>query len=333
MACRQSLPARKVIALPAPTQPPPATTLEAVAGLLLARAAPFDRLGQAHTLAAWDLPVPNSSPYLAPLQPKGLLVRRLIGIHRQLERVTAGCPAPAVLSAALAVVTERTALTEAELRAALLREGLSKGHAGAPLLARLAALWHLPLPTALEPAPDRVAALARQVRTRGAIVELPVPAALARPLRAAGVRTYKGWLVATADRTSLLARPVRRQLAAVGPLPIDDLLVGAVRQRPALAGLTATGLLVWAGAQSDLVVEGTQVTLTTGADAWLREADPHVRALFGTGTAAVPRSAIIDVVVASGAQRPSAEVWLVRCAWLRHAGIRGRYVMAGHSPA
>ena len=322
------MPALKVIALPSPTRPPPATTLEALAGQLLARAAPFDHSGQAHILAEWDLPAPGPSRYLGHLQPKGLLHRRLIGIRRQLQRVTAKCPAPAVLTAALAVVDERPGLAEGELRAALLRADLAEGHAGAPLLTQLAALWRLALPAALEPAPARVAALARQVRSHGVVVTVPLPAPLAMPLRAAGVRIVDGYLVATADRTSLLARPVRRQLAAVGPLAADDLLAGALRERPALAGLTAAGLLVWAGAQPDLAVNGAQVTLTAGAETWLRQADPHVRALFGTGDAIVTRLAIIDAVVTAGSQRPSAEVWVVRCAWLRPAGRRGQYVMA-----
>ena len=41
------------------------------------------------------------------------------------------------------------------------------------------------------------------------------------------------------------------------------------------------------------------------------------------------RADILRALVEIGTLPGSAEVWTVRCAWLRPAGTRGRYVLAG----
>jgi len=140
-----------------------------------------------------------------------------------------------------------------------------------------------------------------------------VPAGQAPLLRAAGVHEAGVWLVAIDDRTSQVARPVRRQLAALGPLPAEVLAAGGRRERLSLAGLSGPALLTWARAQPDLSVDGNVVTLTSEPERWMRGTDPCVLALFADAENAVPRSTILTAPVKHGSTLPSAEVWLVRC--------------------
>ena len=168
----RSAAARRVLALSAPTQPP-AGALEAVAGQLLARAAPFDQPVQALVLSGWGLPSPKPSPLVGYLDPPAATAgARLFGVHRQLRRLTSSCVAPAALLSALRLSASRPALTTRELGAALATAGLSEGRAGAPLLVALAHLWDLPLPDSLDPPQhvrDHITAIAADVRTAGVL--------------------------------------------------------------------------------------------------------------------------------------------------------------------
>ncbi len=206
------------------------------------------------------------------------------------------------------------------------------GHAGAPLLVALAQLWNVPLPASLDPPGwlrAELAATAAAVRTAGVLPGGPVPAGQVPLLRDRGVRQIAGWLIAVDDRASLLARPIRRQLAAAGPLRAAELLVGARRQRPRLADLDQVGLLTWARAQPDLTIDGEHIHLLHGDQQWLRATDPCVLALFTDRTGSVARADILTALGEVGTLPGSAEVWTVPCAWLRPAGTRGRYVLAG----
>lgn len=327
--------ARRIVGLTSPSQPPRGA-LENVAGLLLARAAPFDQPGQALMCVQWELPAPGKSPFVGYLDPPaGTAGRRLGGIHAQLRRLAAQCRPPQALLEALDLVAARPAASELELRCALAEAGLANGMAGPLLLIELARLWQVPIPEALDPPADvrnEVAVLARRARAAGVLPATPVPAGQMPLLRAAQVRGAGAWLVAVDDWTSQLARPVRRQLAAVGPLTAEVLVEGACRERPGLAGLAVPALLVWAREQSDLTVEGNSIALSADRQRWLRATDPPVLRLFADVAAGVPRSAILSALVEHGSGLPSAEVWLVRCAWLRRAdGHCGRYTLAGWS--
>ena len=174
-----------------------------------------------------------------------------------------------------------------------------------------------------------VAATAANARTAGVLRSESVPAGQIALLRDAGVQHADGWLVARDDRVSLLARPLRRQLAAAGPLTVDDLIVGARRQRPALSGLDPVALLAWARAQADLTVEDSRVALLYDRHRWLQPSDPRVLALFTHQAGPVARADILTTLINSGTSRGSADVWVVRCLWLRPSGRRGQYLLVG----
>ena len=332
----RSAAARRVLALSAPTQPP-AGALEAVAGHLLARAAPFDQPVHALLLSGWGLQSPTASPFVGYLDPPAATAgARLLGVHRQLRRLTSSCAAPAALLSALRLSASQPALTTRELGAALATAGLSEGQAGAPLLVALAHLWDLPLPDSLDPPQhvrDHITAIAADVRTAGVLRSTSLPAGQTAFLRDAGVHDAGGWLVASDDRLSLLARPIRRQLAAAGPLTVDELTVGARRQRSAMTGLDRNALLAWARTQSDLHVEGHRVALVHSPHRWLQPSDPRVLALFTDQASTVARGDILTALVAGGMSPGSAEVWTVRCSWLRPSGRRGQYILAGRQDA
>lgn len=324
--------ARRVLKLLTPTQPPRGT-LEEVAGQLVARAAPFDQPAASLMLRQWGLPGSTPSPLIGYLDPPAVTANtRLVGVRRQLRRLTAESPPPTALLDALAVSAQQPNLSEERLRAALAGAKLSDGAAGTPLLLALAELWTVPLPPSLHPPEhvrEQLAALTKDVRIAGALPREPVPAVHVRQLRDAGVRPAAGWLVAENDRTSQLARPIRRQLAAAGALTAAELLTGARRQRPRLTQLEQSGVLAWARAQPDLAIDGDHLRLKHNHEQWLRATDPCVLALFPGRFGPIPRTRILEALVGAGMLRASAEVWVVRCAWLRPAGTRGYYVLAG----
>lgn len=91
-----------------------------MAGVLLSRAAPFDQPAQALICAQWGVAVPPRSPFVGYLDPPaGTAVYRLVGVRRQLQRLTARCPPPPALLAAMSVLEEEATATELELRRAL----------------------------------------------------------------------------------------------------------------------------------------------------------------------------------------------------------------------
>jgi hypothetical protein len=66
---------------------------------------------------------------------------------------------------------------------------------------------------------------------------------------------------------------------------------------------------------------------------WLQPSDPRVLALFSDQASLVARGDIITALVAGGMSPGSAEVWTVRCSWLRPSGRRGQYILAGRQDA
>ena len=315
-----------------PTRPP-CGPLEQVASLLLHRAAPLDRPTQALICARWGLPELALSPWTPGLDPDASKATgRLTGGVWRLRRLAAATPPPSALLEALHVAQAVPDRTQDQLSEALRSAGLSTGPVGSAsaLLLGLADLWDVPVGSALDPPPEvraELARTARAVHAAGVATTAEVPAGHAHVLRGLGVAVVSGHLVAVDDRLSLLARPVRRQLAAVGALPVQVLLVGARRERPALGSLSLEALQAWAGAQHDVTDVDGLLGLTPGGR-WLRDTDPVALALF-TDQAVVSRVDILRALVESGGMLDSAaQVWIVRCSWLRLAGTRGQYRLA-----
>ena len=242
--------------------------------VLLHRAAPFDQRAQSVLCAAWGLPLPQPSPYVGYLDPPaGTTGQRLKGVHNRLARLTAASAPPPVLLCALGLAAQLPTASEAGLGTALRLIGASDGTATPQLLLNLAALWQLPVPRTFELSDAAHAELrATAARTRHAgILQSPAPpAGHAAPLRSTGVVYETGHLVAVRDRSSLLARPVHRQLAAIGPMTPAELVVGARRERPQLSALTGDQLALWASHQDDLRLEGGAIALRPGARPWLQ---------------------------------------------------------------
>lgn len=319
--------------LPPPGQPPPGR-LEQVAWLLLHRAVPFDPAVQAHLAQQWGLPVPvahGSGPRLRGLSTPATTGRASAGLDR-VRALAASCTPPVVLRRAVGLAANAPGLSEAELQQALVETGLSDGEAGAPLLRALAHLWKLDAtqPVAWPAAEEqpRLALLAQQVRRCGVLPRPDtLPAAEAGWLREhGGVEWVAGHLVARQDGASVMARPVRRQLAVLGELPVLSLTLGAHRV-VAARGLTGAGLRAWATRQADLSLQGDRLLLVDGVQRWLLPTDPVVFALFET-SGEVRRRQIIEVLLETGLTRGSASQWLLRCPWLRPTGRHGRYISA-----
>lgn len=324
---------RRVLRLPGPSVAPPGG-LEQMACVLLARAARFDPVGQAHLAGLWGLPVPAVLVRRAEQAP-GSGPLRAIGVLRRLRALTADCPPPPALLRGLDLVGQVPPLTRDAVRGVLLQAGLSDGDAGARVLRDLAGLWGLPVAgTAVWDGERReqLAALAGQVRRAGA-VPVTEPSAGERDWLAdiAGVHWSAGHLVAGyrvggRDGKSAFGIAVRRQVAALGPTLAAVLAVGVVRARPDLASTTPAGVLAWARAQPDLAVQGQLVAASGDVAGWLPPADRAVLALPGE---VLERPRILGALVGQGVTAGGADVWLVRCSWLRPAGTRGRYRQAG----
>jgi hypothetical protein len=65
----------------------------------------------------------------------------------------------------------------------------------------------------------------------------------------------------------------------------------------------------------------------------LQPSDPRVLALFTDQASLLARGDILTALVAGGMSPGSAEVWTVRCSWLRPSGRRGQYILAGRQDA
>ena len=69
-------------------------------------------------------------------------------------------------------------------------------------------------------------------------------------------------LVQGRDQTSRLRTPIRAQLAACGPLPLAELLIGIRRPGPALGHITRDQLAAWLTCQPDLQLRDGSAWLT-----------------------------------------------------------------------
>ena len=88
-------------------------------------------------------------------------------------------------------------------------------------------------------------------------------------------------------------------------------------------------MLAWVRAQSDLTVDDHRVALLHNRHRWLQPSDPRVLALFTHHAGPVARADILAALISGGMSHGSADVWTVRCSWLRPSGRRGQYVLAG----
>ncbi len=325
--------APRVLRLPKPTTAL-AGALEVCGWVLLHRAAPFDPVLQLRLATEWGLSAPTVlTGRAAALVVEGQAAATARGraeVLRRLQRLARGCPPPAVLAAAVRLARDAPWLTDAGLREALLLARLSHGEAGAALMRALADLWGVAVAgSAAWPdaaGEQRLTTLAGQVRRSGVLVA-PEPPAGERLwlLEKARVLWSGGHLVAAGDLRSGFGRAVRRQLAAVGPLPSAVLGQGARRDGPQVVCSSGPAVLAWASAQLDLQVRDGWVAPAAGTADWLLASDAAVLALAPDAGGELARREVLAALVGHGMTGPSAEVWLSHCPWLRSAGRRGRY--------
>ena len=316
---------RRPVLLPSPRSAPPGS-LEQVAWLLLHRTIPFNQQVQHYFAALWGLPEPPRSAWLGQdVVNRQTLVARAGGTALRLRRLAEGCPPPASLVRAVQLIRDAPWLTEHQLRSFLALAGLSDGTAGSHLVRALGEMWGLPVPHlwAEDARQARLLLLAKNVRAAGVLSypeQLNAADVCFLSQRSTAVR--ESLLVRSEDATSLIARPIRRQLAAVGPLPLQVLIDGAVRECR-VKGLTEQRLRAWVSVQPDLAEQAGCVSLKiTGR--WLRPSDAPVLALFDQQPY-VLRADILAALVADGQSLGSAHVWVATCSWFRRAGVRGFY--------
>ena len=133
-------------------------------------------------------------------------------------------------------------------------------------------------------------------------------------------------LVQGQDQTSGLRAPIRSQLAARGPLPVAELLIGLRRPGPALAHITHDQLIAWLTCQPDLQVRDGSVWLTRP---WcLPNAERAVLACFTPHQAVLPRQELIQQLHRGGMTLGTARHTTAVSTILRTVE-RGRYRLAG----
>ena len=128
------------------------------------------------------------------------------------------------------------------------------------------------------------------------------------------------------DQTSGLRAPIRAQLAACGPLPLAELLVGLRRPGPALGHITRDQLAAWLTCQPDLQLRNGTARLVRP---WiLPNVERAVLVCFAPHSAVVPRQELLQRLHEAGMTLGSAKHTIAVSPLLRTVG-RGRYRLAG----
>lgn len=317
-------------ALPLPTIPPPADSLEAVIALVFARAAP----GRPDLRSAVEqrlhlLPAP---PGAGPPSPLGDGLYR--SIRARAGRVGCSAGAPAVLLAAACLEPELTALTDQGSARLLALAHLADGRATAATVRTLMRVFGLePATYRSLPAADRGGGSVDWDEVLPLLRRRGVMGLTAEPSRADGrwlgrrhVAVIDQTLVQGRDRTSRLRYPVRSQLAACGALAVPEVLIGLRRTGPALGHVTERDLALWVACQGDLQLHGHEVQL---AQRWaLLGSDQTVRNCFATPGSVVSRHELLLRLQEAGLTKGTARHEIVVSPFLRSAG-RGLYRLAG----
>ena len=313
-----------------PTSPPPADTLEAVVSMVFARAAAirvdlrelFEQ--RLHLLA------PAGGQW--PDQPPGESAYR--GVRAKAGRVGRSAGAPSVLLTAADLEPALRSMSPRGSAEVLAVTGLSEGRATAATVASLMGVFDVPKLDLRVPPVEAAGggsvdwAEVLPLLRRDGVLELTAePSQVdARWLAHRRVAVLGGLLVQGRDKTSGLRAPIRSQLAACGPLPLAELLVGLRRPGPALGHITRDQLTAWLTCQPDLQLRNGTARLVRP---WtLPNAERAVLACIDPHRAIVPRQELIQRLHEAGMTLGSAKHTIAVSTILRPVG-RGRYRLAG----
>ena len=318
--------------LPLPGRPPPANTLEAVVSLVFARAAAIRvdlraLLEQRQHLLPptghdWPEPPPGDQPYR--------------GVRAKAGRIGRSAGAPDVLLAAADLELALRGMTGPGSAKVLALAGLSEGRATAATVASLMRIFEVPRLDLGTPPTDRAGGgsvdwteVLPLLRCDGVLELTAEPSSVdAHWLAQRYVAVLGRLLVQGRDQTSGLRAPTRSQLAACGPLPLAELLIGLRRLGPVLGHITHDQLAAWLVRQPDLQLRDGSARLTRP---WtLPNAEQAVLACFTAYQAVRSRQDLLRQLTAAGMTVGTAKHTIAVSSILR-AVERGRYRLAGPS--
>ena len=256
------------------------------------------------------------------------------GVRAKAGRIGRSAGAPHVLLAAADLEPALRGLSDRGSAEVLALAGLSEGRATAATVVSLMRVFGLPQldlrtpPTELAGGGSVNWAEVLPLLRRDGVLELtaePSPVD-ARWLAHRHVAVLGGLLVQGWDQTSGLRGPIRSQLAACGPLTLDELLVGLRRPGPALGHITNDQLAAWLVCQPDLQLRDGSARLTR---AWtLPNAEQAILACFTSRRAVLARQNLLRQLHAAGMTLGTAKHLIAVSAILRTVD-RGRYRLAG----
>ncbi len=316
--------------LPLPSSPPPADTLEAVVSLVFARAAAI-RVDLREMFEQRMHLLPPAGGRWLELPPGASSYR---GVRAKAGRVGRSAGAPNVLLTAADLESALRCMSPRGSAKVLALAGLSEGRATAATVLSLMGVFDVPKldlrvpPTEAAGAGSVDWAEVLPLLRRDGVLELTAEPSQVdvRWLAHRDVAVVDRLLVQGRDKTSGLRAPIRAQLAACGPLPLAELLVGLRRPGPALGHITRDQLAAWLTCQPDLQLRQGSAWLTRP---WtLPNAERAVLACFDPHRAVAPRQRLLQGLHEAGMTLGSAKHTIAVSPLLRTVG-RGRYRLAG----
>ena len=192
------------------------------------------------------------------------------GVRAKAGRIGRSAGAPNVLLAAVDLEPVLRGMSLGGSAKVLALAGLSAGRATAATVLSLMSVFDVPRLDLRVPPTEAAGggsvewAEVLPLLRRDGVLELTAePSPIdARWLANRHVAVLDHLLVQGGDQTSGLRGPVRAQLAACGPLPLAELLIGLRRPGPALGHITRDQLAAWLTCQSDLELRDGLARLT-----------------------------------------------------------------------
>ena len=256
------------------------------------------------------------------------------GVRAKAGRIGRSAGAPHVLLAAADLEPALREMSDRGSAKVLALARLSEGRATAATVASLMRLFglpqlHLRVPPAEQAGGGSVdwAEVLPLLRREGVLGLTAEPSPVdARWLAHRQVTVLGGLLVQGRDQTSGLRGPIRSQLAACGPLPPAELLIGLRRPGPAFGHITPDQLSAWLARQPDLQLRNGSVRLTRP---WtLPNAEQAVLACFPSRWAVLARQDLLRQLHGAGMTLGTAKHLIAVSVVLRTVD-RGRYRLAG----